>query len=220
MSALDQSLDEIIGSAKQARRNNKTGPKKVSKNINRNRPRPGTGPAKGPKKGPTAAALVPALLRAPLSTRVNVEGLPRDINQDAEFFNHQVGGVQKALLSYNERGNSTGMATITFKNVEQANLAVKKFNNAPIDGGKSKLRLTLIVDPSQKTLLDRIRPVQNVAAKNAAKKQVPAKAQPKKKTAGPNKKAIAAKQKKRAKPEKKSLEDLDKEMADYFEESK
>lgn len=113
------------------------------------------------------------------------------------------------------------MATITFKNAEQANLAVKKFHNAPIDGGKSKLRLTMIVDPSRKTLLERIRPVQNapsVAGQN--KKAAPAKPQPKKKPAGPNKKAIAAKQKKRAKPEKKSLEDLDKEMADYFEESK
>lgn len=124
------------------------------------------------------------------------------------------------MLSYNERGNSTGMATITFKNAEQANLAVKKFHNAPIDGGKSKLRLTLIVDPSRKTLLDRIRPVQNAQAAAPNKKAAPTKPQPKKKPAGPNKKAIAAKQKKRAKPEKKSLEDLDKEMADYFEESK
>ncbi|CDO94218.1 unnamed protein product [Kluyveromyces dobzhanskii CBS 2104] len=83
MSALDQSLDEIIGSAKHARRNNKTGPKKVSKQINKNRAtRTPSGPTRAPKRA-TAAALVPALLRAPISSRVNVEGLPRDINQDA-----------------------------------------------------------------------------------------------------------------------------------------
>lgn len=126
--------------------------------------------------------------------------------------------MQKALLSYNERGNSTGMATITFKTGEQANLAVKKFNNAPIDGGKNKLRLTMIVDPNRKTLLERIQPIK--ASGPAPSKKAAPKPPMKKKIAGPNKKAIAAKQKKRAKPEKKSLEDLDKEMADYFEESK
>lgn len=122
-------------------------------------------------------------------------------------------------MSYNERGNSTGMATITFRSADQASLAVKKFHNAPIDGGKNKLRLNLIVDPNRKTLLDRIQPVRNNAA--APKKAALANRAPQKKSpVGPNKKAIAAKQKKRAKPEKKSLEDLDKEMADYFEESK
>lgn len=80
MSALDKSLDEIIGASKAVRRN-KTTPKKVSKQINKNRGKRVVGPARLPKK--SNPALVPAMLRTALSTRVNVEGLPRDINQEA-----------------------------------------------------------------------------------------------------------------------------------------
>ena len=65
-----------------------------------------------------------------------------------EFFASQVGGVQRVLLSYNERGQSTGMANITFKNGELARRAVERFNGSPIDGGRSRLRLNLIVDPN------------------------------------------------------------------------
>lgn len=77
---LDKSLDEIIGSNKKPiRRATRGGPKKVSKQINGNRRR---GPAPtGPKRGaPIKAA---SLLDAAYSTKVNVEGLPRDIKQDA-----------------------------------------------------------------------------------------------------------------------------------------
>lgn len=115
------------------------------------------------------------------------------------------------LLSYNERGQSTGMANITFKNGEMAKKAVAKFNGAPIDGGRSRLRLNLIIDPTQqpvRSLSDRIRAV---APKNAKPVNAPKK--------GPNKKAALAKKQKQQRPKqpKKSLEDLDKEMADYFE---
>lgn len=115
-------------------------------------------------------------------------------------------------MSYNERGQSTGMANITFKNGEMAKKAVAKFNGAPIDGGRSRLRLNLIIDPTQqpsRSLADRIRAVapKNVKPNNAPKK-------------APTKKAALAKKQKQQRPKqpKKSLEDLDKEMADYFEE--
>lgn len=107
------------------------------------------------------------------------------------------------------------MATITFKSVEKAKEAVRKFNGAPIDGGRSRLRLNMIIDPTKKPLASRIQPLQRKAegpVKGANLK-------------GPNKKVVAAKKqkkevKKRVKPEKKSLEQLDQEMADYFEEKK
>ncbi|GAV47090.1 hypothetical protein ZYGR_0E01050 [Zygosaccharomyces rouxii] len=161
------------------------------------------------------------LLDTSREAKVNVEGLPRDIKQDAvkEFFSSQVGGVSRVLLSYNERGQSTGMANITFRNGEMAKKAVAKFNGAPIDGGRSRLRLNLIIDPNQqpsKSLSERIKavPVTNKnrpsAAAAAAKK-------------GPNKRAAIlkkarAKQQPKERQPKKSLEDLDKEMTDYFEE--
>lgn len=108
------------------------------------------------------------------------------------------------------------MANITFKNGEMAKKAVAKFNGAPIDGGRSRLKLNLIIDPTQqpaRSLSDRIKAVPQ---KNLRQGNAPP---PRK---GPNRKAVLAKKPKpqRAKPEKKSLEDLDKEMADYFEEKK
>lgn len=105
------------------------------------------------------------------------------------------------------------MANITFKNGEMAKKAVAKFNGAPIDGGRSRLRLNLIIDPSQapaRSLSERIRAIPSKNVRQGA--YLPK---------GPNKKAAMAKKPKpqRApKQPKKSLEDLDKEMADYFEE--
>lgn len=136
-----------------------------------------------------------------------------------DFFRSSVGGLQRVLLSYNERGNSTGMATLTFANAEKAREAVKKFNGAPIDGGKSRLRLNLIVDPTRKPLAARIAPV----AKGPERSLRVARPDPavRRDTRAPTKKAVAAKaQKRKPKPQKKSLEQLDQEMADYFDEAK
>ncbi|CUS21839.1 LAQU0S04e01970g1_1 [Lachancea quebecensis] len=208
---LDKSLDEIIGSNKKPiRKTNKKAPKKVSKQIVGGGRRGASVAAVRQRAAPNKAASV---LEGAYGTKVSVEGLPRDIKQDAvrEFFATQVGGIARVLLSYNERGLSTGMATITFKSGEKAKEAVKKFNGAPIDGGRSKLRLSMIVDPTKKPLASRIQAV-------VERKPVP--------TRGPNKKVAAVKKQKREekkkqpKPEKKSLEQLDQEMADYFEEKK
>ncbi|KAM3162100.1 RRM domain-containing protein [Lachancea thermotolerans] len=208
---LDKSLDEIIGSNKKPiRKINKKAPKKVSKQIVGGNRRGASVAAVRQRAVPNKAASV---LEGAYGTKVSVEGLPRDIKQDAvrEFFATQIGGIARVLLSYNERGLSTGMATITFKSGEKAKEAVKKFNGAPIDGGKSRLRLSLIVDPTKKPLASRIQAV-------VERKPVPAR--------GPNKKVAAVKKQKREekkkqpKPEKKSLEQLDQEMADYFEEKK
>lgn len=122
-------------------------------------------------------------------------------------------------MSYNERGQSTGMANVTFRNGELAKKAVAQFSGAPIDGGKSRLRLNIVVDPTvqpARPLTERIRAI-------SRERVVAQKAKPVK---GPSKKATAVKarkQKPKAKKEKqpkKNLEDLDKEMADYFGEGK
>lgn len=77
---LDKSLDEIIGENKKVvRRTNKKAPKKVSKQLNGNRRRGGA-VVGGRTAVPVKAA---SLLDAAYATKVNVEGLPRDIKQDA-----------------------------------------------------------------------------------------------------------------------------------------
>ena len=132
-------------------------------------------------------------------------------------------------MTYNERGQFKGIATLIFKTNKFAALAVTKYNGAPIDGGSSKLRLELIIDPTKKFLSSRITPVaQQVAQAKAAQN----------KKSGKNKKPLIVKQAngngkqaKTAKPKapvakkakkptekkaKKTVEQLDQEMADYF----
>lgn len=126
-------------------------------------------------------------------------------------------------MSYNEKGNFRGIATIIFKSSKNAVNAVEKYNNAPIDGGASKLRMELVIDPSKKPLTARITAnAPAPAAKTDKKTKLKEKLQEKrkqlqKKKVEPKKpKAKPAKPAKAAKPAKKSVEQLDQEMADYF----
>lgn len=130
--------------------------------------------------------------------------------------------MQTVSLSYNEKGNFRGIATIIFKSSKNATLAVEKYNNAPIDGGASKLKLELVIDPSKKSLASRItanKPAPVAAAKGTKavltkKEQLKEKLKEKRKQIQ-KKKATPAKAKK-VKPAKKTVEQLDAEMTDYF----
>ena len=109
------------------------------------------------------------------------------------------------------------MANITFKNSDLANKAVQKFNGAPIDGGRSRLKLNVIIDPT-KAAQDLTRRIQPLPAKPVNPRSAVIN-----KARGPTRKAALAKRarhQKKERPAKKSLEDLDKEMADYFGEKK
>ncbi|SMN19659.1 similar to Saccharomyces cerevisiae YDR381W YRA1 RNA binding protein required for export of poly(A)+ mRNA from the nucleus [Maudiozyma saulgeensis] len=243
---LDKSLDEIIGKKPiRATRDNKRGPKKASKQVGKRRNVANSGRNNRPARIPVGA--VSRIVGHQL-VKVNVEGLPRDIKQSAvrEFFAGQVGGVHGVLLSYNERGQSTGMANITFKSAEYANKAVSRFNGAPIDNGKTRLKLNLIVDPTltNQNLAQRLTGLQGRVGKpngviagrpNARnvgrngrpmvsrQQQVRGPQRNGPQRNGPQRNAPVAQKKrqpKREKPAKKSLEDLDKEMADYFDDGK
>lgn len=114
------------------------------------------------------------------------------------------------------------MANVTFKNGDLAKKAVAKFNGAPIDNGRSRLRLNMIVSASVAAAAnpqDLSRRIQALPARAAPHRAVQ---RPAPRQRGPNKKAILAKKQhqKKQRPAKKSLEDLDKEMADYFEDKK
>lgn len=126
--------------------------------------------------------------------------------------------MQSVNLSYNEKGQSKGIATVTFKSSANASQAVEKYNGAPIDNGKAKLKLELIVDPTKKPLASRIL-ANTINTKAAKAKPVAAgKGQAKKANTpkGPAAAKSAAKPKSK-KPAKKTIEQLDQEMADYFE---
>ena len=108
---------------------------------------------------------------------------------------------------------------ITFLTFEQATALVKNYNGAPIDNGKSKLRLSLVVDTSRN-----VQPVAlatRIAVPNDGKSKKTAAAPPKQ--GKKNLKAIAAKAAKKpakkpkaVKQAKPTLASLDQEMNDYF----
>ncbi|EMG50528.1 YRA1 RNA annealing protein YRA1 [Candida maltosa Xu316] len=226
--SLDKSLDDIISSNRKSFKSKRPGSKiGAGKGGNNNRVGKKVGGSSNNKKsivkfnrtptGPSkaAAAAAPAFDLS-YATKVNVSGLPKDLKHDniKEFFQQQIGGVQTVALSYNEKGQFKGFATIIFKSSKFAATAVEKYNGASIDGGAAKLRLELIIDTSKKPLAARI------AANPAAAKAVKAATQGK----GGNKKIAAAKaaNKKKAGPKKpkqkkKTVEELDQEMADYFD---
>lgn len=127
--------------------------------------------------------------------------------------------MQTVSLSYNEKGNFRGIATIIFKLSKNAVLAVEKYNNAPIDGGATKLKLELVIDPSKKSLASRItankpQPVAAKGTKATKKEQLKDKLKEKKKQLQKKK---AAPKPKKTKPVKKTVEQLDAEMTDYFQ---
>ncbi|KAL6931815.1 uncharacterized protein HGUI_02060 [Hanseniaspora guilliermondii] len=155
-----------------------------------------------------------------ISKKVSVAGLPADVNEKSikEFFNSAVGGVRNIELFYNQYGKSTGNCMITFVTFEQAAALVKNYNGAPIDNGKSKLKLSLVVDTSRNTqpaaLAARIG-IPNTIPKNGSPKDIKKKVKALATKAKPAKKPVK-KTKATKKPAPVSLEDLDKQMSDYF----
>ncbi|ODV84909.1 hypothetical protein CANARDRAFT_28650 [[Candida] arabinofermentans NRRL YB-2248] len=249
MSALEQSLDAIIASSKKTapkKPAQKKAPVKVAK-AKKVVSRPSVAAAVA-KRGLKGRPTRPSSLSAAVTTakrpstaldyasKVVVHGLPKDIKNASvkEFFQSQIGNVKSVSLSYNEHGKSQGIATVIFNDPKAAQKAVLKFNNAPIDQGKSQLKLELIVDPTQRPLADRITPnalpnqPKPKARSSLAAKQVRQRVQESQKPKpspsgrgqiGVERKSGAARPAKKApKPrqKKKSLEELDQEMADYF----
>lgn len=90
MSNLDQSLDEIIGkrpartTSRPASRGRNAGPRRATKQIG-SRPAAGRGNIRprGGRPPVNAVSRVAKILGSTGFTKVNVEGLPRDIKQDA-----------------------------------------------------------------------------------------------------------------------------------------
>ncbi|KAI5965209.1 YRA1 [Candida pseudojiufengensis] len=214
--SLDRSLDDIISSSRKTFKGKRQGSKFGNKGHQHKVGKKLVGGNRNKKQAvsfnrPTAPkpAASPAF-DLTYATKVNVSGLPRDLKQDniKEFFQSQVGGVQTVALSYNEKGQFKGYATVIFKSNKNAALAVEKYNGASIDGGAAKLRLELVIDTSKKPLAARIaaKPVLRVPQGNKVdhKKKLLAKKNAKRPAKKPQQK-------------KRTVEELDQEMADYFQ---
>lgn len=206
---LDKSLDDIISSQPRSGRRGRfsRGVKKTS--AVRKAAVASTKATKqqasaGGRKGAKDSSVLPDI--SSLADKVILSNLPTDIDETSvrKYFSAEIGPVTKVEGGYNKNGSRNGVMTLYFKKQGDAAKAVTRFNGTSIDNGARTMKVELIVDPNKKALADRLKPAAAAAAKKAAA------AKPK-----------AAKAKKpkapRARRPKKSLEELDADMADYFQ---
>jgi len=220
---LDQSLDEILsGTRRVAGKGRPRGRRAPAAG----RTAPPAGPVGGVRKTSKAAPskIIPTGPGGNES-RIQVSNLPKDIDekQIKEYFTKTVGAIKRAELFYGPGGVSRGIATILFASPDAARKATQTLNGVLADG--KPLKIDVIIDarraatiPPPKGLSERI-----VAPKSQPKSAASTKASSAATVAGTrgkgNRGRTAARGGRAAgpRPTKKTAEELDSEMADYFE---
>jgi THO complex subunit 4 len=218
---LDQSLDEIL----KTRRNTKTrgrrngpGGKATQKDAPVGGVKKHTKTAKPNKAIPTGPA------NASGDSKIIVSNLPADVdeNQIKEYFSKTIGSIKKVMLTYGPNGQSRGICTIIFGRPNAAVEAAKQLDGIKIDNRPMKIEVILSAKDAPtvagpKSLADRM---------SLPKKEKP---QPKPATNTRNLRGANAGRGRGAKRgggrggrvgariPKKTVEELDAEMADYFE---
>jgi len=223
---LDQSLDEILSTQRRTSR----GPRRGRRAPQAGRAVAVAAPVGGVKKATrTAKGAVKAVPTGPSAgsgnSKIVVSNLPKDVNegQIKEYFVKSVGPIKRVEISYGPNGVSRGIANITFHNADGASKALKALNGLLVDG--KPMKIEVLVDasrvpaiPAPKGLSERI-----AQPKGQAKPQ-PKSAAPKADTNGATGAGTRGKGRRargrvgrNSRPAKKTAEELDSEMADYFD---
>lgn len=221
---LDQSLDEILTTQRRAVGGRRRTQRRASK--------PSTTPVGGVQKTSKASRPANAAKQVPTKqlgggdSKVVVSNLPKDVNeaQIKEYFKTSVGPIRRVDLSYGPGGVSRGAATVTFNQPDGATKAFNALNGLLVDSRPIKIEIIVsaakaaeIAPPAKKTLTERITQPrqpksQPKSAANDKKKEAVGKADVAGRRGGARKRATRS-----ARPAKKTAEELDSEMADYFE---
>ncbi|KAL2135220.1 hypothetical protein VTI74DRAFT_9312 [Chaetomium olivicolor] len=216
---LDQSLDEILSS----RRGTQGRRRSQRRSAGASRPAP-TAPAGGIQKNtkPARNAAKPTPAKGAGLTgesKIMVSNLPKDVSegQIKDYFQQSVGQVKKVEISYGPGGVSRGIAHVTFHHADGASKAFSTLNGLLIDNKPVKVEVVVAsadLIPQPKTLAQRI----------AQPKAQPKSAAAVKQNGGAKGGAAAGKGAKKParrgrsnRPVKKTAEELDSEMADYFD---
>ncbi|KAI8634220.1 RNA recognition domain-containing protein [Xylariaceae sp. FL1651] len=217
---LDQSLDEILSTQRRV-----AGGRRRSQRRSAGRPTTAApvGGVQKTSKQPRNAATKQAPAKAAGGngeSKVVVSNLPKDVNegQIKEYFTTSVGPIKRVELSYGPNSISRGIATVTFHKPDGASKAFNVLNGILVDNRPIKIEIVVSaakaaeIIPTPKTLTERI---------TQSKAQPKSAANDKKKDAGKTAGSGARGRKKRparsSRPAKKTAEELDSEMADYFE---
>ncbi|KAI0536277.1 hypothetical protein GGR58DRAFT_400545 [Xylaria digitata] len=216
---LDQPLDEIISTQRRA-----VGGRRRTQRRSAGRP-VAAAPVGGVQKTsrqPRSAATKQAPAKAASGngeSKVVVSNLPKDVNESQikEYFTTSVGPIKRVEVSYGPGGVSRGIATVTFHKPDGASKAFNVLNGILVDNRPIKIEIVVSaakaaeIIPAPKTLTERI---------TQPKAQPKSAANDKKKDAGKAVGSGARGRKRRparsSRPAKKTAEELDSEMADYF----
>ncbi|KAK4122699.1 hypothetical protein N657DRAFT_598414 [Parathielavia appendiculata] len=218
---LDQSLDEILTSQ---RRNQQGRRRSTRRAAGADRPAPAA-PAGGIQKNakPARGAAKPTPAKTAGLTgesKIMVSNLPKDVSegQIKDYFQQSVGQVKRVELSYGPGGVSRGIAHVTFHHADGASKAFSTLNGLLIDNKPVKVEVVV----SSAELIPQPKPLsQRIAQPKAQPKSA---ATVKQNGAGAKGGAAAGKGGKKParrarsnRPVKKTAEELDSEMADYFD---
>ncbi|XXG97203.1 hypothetical protein Hte_003498 [Hypoxylon texense] len=221
---LDQSLDEILSTQRRAaggRRGNR---------LRRPAGRPATTAPVGGVQKTSRQTRAAATKQTPAKaagghgeSKVVVSNLPKDVNESQikEYFATSVGPIKRVELSYGPNSVSRGIATVTFAKLDGASKAFNALNGLLVDNRPIKIEIVVSAAkaaefaPPPKTLTERISQpkAQPKSAANDKKKDAPGKAT----GAGARGRGKRKGAPRSGRPAKKSAEELDHDMADYFE---
>ncbi|KAK2751146.1 hypothetical protein FQN57_000221 [Myotisia sp. PD_48] len=213
---LDKSLDEILSTQARRGRQRRPGgrPSKAAAAAAAKAPIGGVRKSTRRTK-PTSKAIPTGPAAGQGEGKIIVSGLPADVNEAniKEYFHQSAGPVKKVMLTYNQNGTSRGIASITFTRPETAAKAAKELNGLLID--KRPIKIEVVVDASRAPPIPAVKPLtERVAQPKSQPKPVSAAKVGRKRgeTRGRVKRGRNA-----GRPKPKTIEELDADMADYFE---
>lgn len=186
---------------------------------------------KTPYKNKRAAT--PAKKKSAGTAIVNITNLDRAVTEaDVKEIFSKIGKVKKAVVMYNAKGQSRGVALVTFANAGSAAKAVREYHQAEVDGRPMYVKAVSYnarpATPQKKKATKK-----KTTKKKTTKKKTPTKKKGKKSTKKKStkkkggkgkgkgkqstKKKGGKKGKKKFKKQKpKTVEELDQEMEDYY----
>ncbi|ROW10688.1 hypothetical protein VPNG_05162 [Cytospora leucostoma] len=221
---LDQSLDEILSTQRKSagHRRSTRKPARAATAAPAGGVHKNTKPARG-------NAAKPASARGTKNTgesKIIVSNLPKDVSESQikEYFQSAVGGIKRADIVYGPGGVSRGIANVVFHQSDGARKAYQKLNGILVDNRPIKVEVVVTGDavPEPPSLSQRItQPKLKAQPKSAATDKSSGKgAKPASGTKGAPAKRGRAARPKNARPTKKTADELDAEMADYFDAAK
>ncbi|POS71532.1 RNA recognition domain-containing protein [Diaporthe helianthi] len=223
---LDQSLDEILSTNKRTPAGGRRSTRKTARPA-------AAAPVGGVKKNTKparGAAAKPSSGRAskpPGESKIIVSNLPKDVSESQikEYFQTAVAGVKKAELVYGPGGSSRGIANVVFHHSDGASKAYQKLNGLLIDNRPIRVEVVVTGElvPAPPTLSQRVSQPK-ATPKSAAADKASGAGRGVKPAAGSRGGAAGKRGRggraKSARPTKKTADELDAEMADYFDSAK